>query len=105
MADSVSIDPEVLRGAAGRLDLLYNDAGATLRATDQAIANSRDGWKEASSSAFTRFTTYLDTRRTTLQQNLAELSESLTTTANTLQSQDQSRATTTNQLTQSSLNL
>ncbi|MEV6324461.1 WXG100 family type VII secretion target [Nocardia sp. NPDC051787] len=102
MADSVSVDPELLRGAAGRLDVLFNDSGTKLREVDQAIADSGDGWKESAASAFGRFTGYLEGRRNLLQQNLGELSESLTTAASNLQSQDQSRST---QLTSQSSSL
>ncbi|QBS43584.1 WXG100 family type VII secretion target [Nocardia sp. CS682] len=104
MGDSVSVDPAILRQAAGRLNGLYDTAGTTLRVTDQAITDSRDGWRDTAATAFSRFTDYLDDRRATLQRQLAELSESLNTTATTLQTQDQSRAATTNQL-QSSLDL
>ncbi|PXX53397.1 WXG100 family type VII secretion target [Nocardia tenerifensis] len=104
MGDSVSVDPAVLREAAGRLDTLYDTAGTSLRDTDRAIADSHDGWREDAATAFGRFTGYLDNRRTTLQRQLAELSEALKTTAATLQTQDQSRAANTTQL-QSSLDL
>ncbi|MGW4843500.1 WXG100 family type VII secretion target [Nocardia brasiliensis] len=104
MGDSVSVDPELLRGAAARLDTLYDNAGTALRDTDQAIAEGREGWKDTAATAFTRFNAYLDGRRTLLQQHVAELSESLNTTAGTLHAQDQSRTTETNQL-QSSLDL
>lgn len=104
MGDSVSADPETLRTAAKRLDALYNSAGTTLRATDQEIADGRDGWQDTASTAFTQFTTYLDGRRTLLQQQPAELSEDLTTTAATLHTQDQSRAAAANRL-RSSLDL
>ncbi|MBF6302723.1 WXG100 family type VII secretion target [Nocardia amamiensis] len=102
MADSVSVDPELLRSAAGRLDVLFEDSGTKLREVDQAIADSRDGWKEAAATAFGRFTTYLEGRRNMLRQNLGELSESLTTAANKLQSQDEARST---QLTSQSSSL
>ncbi|WP_040781728.1 WXG100 family type VII secretion target [Nocardia pneumoniae] len=102
MADSVSVDPELLRGAAGRLDVMFNDSGTKLREIDQAIAESRDGWKDSAASAFARFAAYLDGRRNILQQNLGELSESLTAAADNLQSQDQSRST---QLTSQSSSL
>ncbi|QIS04746.1 hypothetical protein F5X71_22590 [Nocardia brasiliensis] len=46
----------------------------------------------------------MDGRRTLLQQQLAELSEDLTTTAATLHTQDQSRAAAANRL-RSSLDL
>lgn len=51
-------------------------------------------WRDAWSCAcrvhpLVRFTGYLDDRRALLQQNLGDMAELLTTTANILQSQDQ----------------
>ncbi|MBF6438114.1 WXG100 family type VII secretion target [Nocardia cyriacigeorgica] len=89
MADQVSVDPEVLRAAAGRLDVLFTDSGTALRETDQAIADSHGAWKGDAVAAFARFTSYLDDRRTLLERNLGEMAESLKTAADTLAAQDQ----------------
>lgn len=88
MGGPIAADPEQLRDAAGRLDTLFEEAGTALRETDEDIADSRDGWKEEASTAFGRFTGYLDGRRELLRQNLAEMAELLKTTADTLESQD-----------------
>ncbi|TLG17758.1 ESX-1 secretion-associated protein [Nocardia cyriacigeorgica] len=92
MADQVSVDPEVLRAAAGRLDVLFTDSGTALRETDQAIADSHEAWKGEAVPAFARFITYLDDRRTLLEKNLGEMAESLKTTADSLAAQDQATA-------------
>lgn len=92
MADQISVDPEVLRAAAGRLDVLFADSGTALRETDQAIADSHEAWKGDAVPAFSRFTAYLDDRRTLLSKNLGEMAESLKTTADSLAAQDQATA-------------
>ncbi|WP_024800353.1 WXG100 family type VII secretion target [Nocardia sp. BMG51109] len=92
MTEQVTVDPQQLRAAAGRLDGLFNDSGAALAETDRSIADSRDGWKQSAAGAFGRFNGYLDGRRALLQRNLGELSESLKTTANNFQSQEESSA-------------
>ncbi|GAA5051972.1 WXG100 family type VII secretion target [Nocardia callitridis] len=96
MSDSVSVDPDALRVAAGRLDTLFTSSAATLQDNDQAIAENHDGWRDEAATAFGRFTGYLDGRRSTLRQHLAELSEALTVAANTLRAHDDSHAAVIN---------
>lgn len=89
MPDTTSIDPPALHAAADRLDALFTESGAALRAADQAIADSAEAWKEVAATAFGRFTGYLEGRRSLLQTNLGEMSELMRTTANSTQAQDQ----------------
>lgn len=92
MPDTTSADPPALHAAADRLDRLFDESGAALRDTDRTIADSAEGWKEAAATAFGRFTGYLETRRTLLHTNLGEMSESMRTTADSTQTQDQDTA-------------
>lgn len=105
MGSPIAADPAQLRDAAGRLDTLFEEAGTALCETDEDIADSRDGWKEEASTAFERWTGYLDERRGLLQQNLAEMAELLKTTANTLESQDGATANALPEPGTSSLNI
>ncbi|MBF6327506.1 WXG100 family type VII secretion target [Nocardia transvalensis] len=105
MADQVAVDPQMLRAAAGRLDVLFNDSGATLRETDQAIADSRDGWQESAASAFGRFNTYLEGRRTMLLGNLADLAETLKAAADKVQAQDAAAGAAISQVATPRLNI
>ncbi|MEU4314478.1 WXG100 family type VII secretion target [Nocardia sp. NPDC024068] len=94
MGDTTSADPELLRAAAGRLDVLFGETGAALGETDQDIAESAEGWKDTASAAFGRFNGYLEGRRKLLQTNLGEMSELLRTTADSLESRDQATGQT-----------
>ncbi|MBH0777170.1 WXG100 family type VII secretion target [Nocardia bovistercoris] len=105
MAESVSVDPQQLRTAAGRLDIVFEESGTALRDTDRVIAECGPAWKDPAATAFGRFTTYLEGRRTQLQQSVAGLSESLATTATGMETQDGSSSSALSQLTSRSSSL
>ncbi|EID80755.1 MULTISPECIES: type VII secretion target [Rhodococcus] len=88
MSGSIHVDTAALRAAAGKLDVLFDDASSQLNTTDAALADSGAAWPEAAGAAFGRFTSYLDDRRELLQQSVAEMSTSLDECARRYDTQD-----------------
>jgi uncharacterized protein YukE len=89
MPHEVAVDAAMLSAASHRLDQLFEEARAALGAADQAISDNAAAWAANSAAAFSRFTSYLDTRRAELQAELARMSDTLASNANDYRRSDQ----------------